>query len=548
MRATEISREHVSGLFFWLGVSLIVGLGTNQLLKDGSFWMDEAAVAMSFLKMEPSEFIGQLRGGQNFPRLYLILIAQLEGLFGYQTMVVRFLPYVFFVAGTVLWLRLLRLRFGAVPLLLCLAIVLSLVPTSWVWYSAMLKQYTFDVFVALVPFSLSDAYFEESLRKGRRIWRPFLLTLFCAMSYTYALALLARVVGWYFGGFGAAGAGGLRQGMREGRHRLSARAVLVFVGGVLLFSLSLWFTDLRHTAEQDFVFEFWKQCILARAWDDWGQVLALLDRFALGWYWGATDFGSAHLPFIPMTILRIAFCLGVLRIAWSLFDRRAPTSPELEKWGTRSVGCLFCAGGLLAASALVEYPICAGRLTLFVAFGLQIVLLEGLSLVDTALRRFRLGAVVSTALLVVMIGLVLPTAHRSTARVIHSDPPENIRPLARRMRERGDLPVLVLPCARKQATTLPEGFGDARVEYLAFWDSFELVAPAGGAAWVLDVPSKWKFCRASTWRMEDLSTSFEPFHTERDTARLYLAHFPEDEVEEMPEPPPEPSEATATGP
>ena len=154
MRATEISSEHVSGLFFWLGVSLIVGLGTNQLLKDGSFWMDEAAVAMSFLKMEPSEFIGQLRGGQNFPRLYLILIAQLEGLFGYQTMVVRFLPYVFFVAGTVLWLRLLRLRFGAVPLLLCLAIVLSLVPTSWVWYSAMLKQYTFDVFVALVPFSV----------------------------------------------------------------------------------------------------------------------------------------------------------------------------------------------------------------------------------------------------------------------------------------------------------------------------------------------------------------------------------------------------------
>jgi hypothetical protein len=243
--------------------------------------------------------------------------------------------------------------------------------------------------------------------------------------------------------------------------------------------------------------------------------------------------------------LRIAFCLGVVRIAWFVVARRPMASPEIESWGTRSVGCLVCVVGLVAASALVEYPICASRLTLFAVCSLQIVLLEGLSAVDAALRRLRFGAVVSTALAAVMIGLVLPAVYRSTTRVMLSNPPENIRPLARRVRERGDLPVLVLPCARKQAKTLPEGFGDAPVEYLAFWESFDRVIPAGGAAWVLDVPSKWRFCRASTRSIENLATSLEPFHTERDTARLFLAHFPEEAVEA---PPPDSPEATATEP
>jgi hypothetical protein len=527
MQIAQLSRRQVSGLLFWLGFSLVVGIGTGQLLKDGSFWLDEAAVALSFLELSPSEFIGRLSGGQNFPRLVLLLIAQLEGLFGFRTLVLRFLPYLFFIAATALWLRLFRLRFGALPLLLCLALVLNMVPTSWLAYSAMLKQYTFDVFVALVPFSVSDAFFEQSLRRGRRLWRPLLLTLFCAMSYTYAVALLARVAGWYLGGLSAGGQRGLRRGLSQGRYRLNARAVCAFVCGVLVCSLSLWFTDLRHTLKQDFVFDFWGKCILAQVWGDWDSAITLLNRFAFGWYEGAQEFALARrLPLAALAILKISFCLGLVRIAWSVFGRRAAISPELEEWGSRSVGCLLCVLALLAASAVIGYPVCAGRLTLFASCCMQIVLLEGLSLVYVGLRRLRYGPAVATAFLVLTIALLVPTAVRNTGRVIQSDVPQNIRPLARRMRERSDLPVLVLPCMRKQVETLPEGLGVASVEYLDFEDDWASRVPSGGQAWVLDVRYGWGFCRAALPAIRNLATDVERFHTLEDTANLFLATFP----------------------
>jgi hypothetical protein len=532
----EVNQRHLSGLLLGLGISLILGVGIIQLLKDGSFTRDEAAVVLNLLELGSLELIGPLQEGQHFPRLYLLLIAQLKAILGFHTLVLRLLPYFFFVGATILWLRLFGLRFGSHPLMLSFAIILSLVSTPWLTYSANLKQYTFETFLALVPFSIADTHFDEWLRKGRRVWKLLLLTIFCAMSYTYAIALLARTAGWYFGGLAGGGARCIREGVQGGRHRLNLRAVSVFAFGILFFLISLWFTDVRHTVQQGGLFRFWAQCILANVWGEWGQMVALLDRFAFGWYAENLELvRKERLPSVVLTILKIAFCLGLLGIACSLFRRRSETAPESAGWGTRSLGCLFCVGALPAASLLIHYPICAGRLTLFVSWCLQIVLLEGLFLLCTILSKLRWGQALSRILLVLLALLVLPTAIRGTAHVIQSDVPENIRPLIQRTRERSDLPILVLKCMQKQARTLPEGFGSADVRYPRFGHDWSDLVPFGGEAWVLNVRRGWVFCQMQMARVRRLASSVEAFHTPKDTADLYLVRFPQTQPDAIPQ-------------
>ena len=75
---------------------LMLALGANQLAKDGSFWIDEASVALSLLELSPGELFGRLVGGQSFPRFLLLAIDGLVGLFGYETLVARALPHLFF--------------------------------------------------------------------------------------------------------------------------------------------------------------------------------------------------------------------------------------------------------------------------------------------------------------------------------------------------------------------------------------------------------------------------------------------------------------------
>jgi hypothetical protein len=53
-----------------------------------------------------------------------------------------------------------------------LGAALLLGSSFWLDQSAQLKQYTLDVLVALLPFTLGDNFFEESLAKGARKRRP----------------------------------------------------------------------------------------------------------------------------------------------------------------------------------------------------------------------------------------------------------------------------------------------------------------------------------------------------------------------------------------
>ena len=105
----------------------LAGLGSHQFFKDGSFWLDEASLALSLLRLEPLQSFGPLIGGQSFPRLYLLAVHGLVDILGYQTLVVRLRPYIFFVAATFAWLRRLSERFRNQPQWIGLGALLAVV-------------------------------------------------------------------------------------------------------------------------------------------------------------------------------------------------------------------------------------------------------------------------------------------------------------------------------------------------------------------------------------------------------------------------------------
>ena len=85
----------LSQLLAVVGALGIGTVGTARFLQDGSFWMDEASIALNLLNREPFELFGALEFNQNFPRIYLLAVKGLEQAFGFGTKVLRFLPLVF---------------------------------------------------------------------------------------------------------------------------------------------------------------------------------------------------------------------------------------------------------------------------------------------------------------------------------------------------------------------------------------------------------------------------------------------------------------------
>jgi hypothetical protein len=509
-----VRRKQVSNALFGLGLLVMVLVPAVRLWRDGSFWIDEASVALSFKSLSLPQVFDRLLGSQSFPRWYFLAIRGLQEIFSYQTWVLRLLPFAFSIAAATLWLRLLRLRLGRAPELLAVAILLNLIPATWFAYSAMLKQYTFDVFVALIPFCLSDAFFERSIREGRRSSRVFLVTALCAFSYTYVIALLGRVGGWYLAG------------LRRDGWRCGVRGVGIFGAGVALFMASLWITDLQYTVGQPAVSDFWSSRVIG---EDWSHNCWLLNHMVVGWYKGRIEFSVAGgLP--PLAILALQLCAGlglfaiVRRLARGAGSEERP--PEaLGAWGSRSVGCLVAILGLVVASPLMTYPVTAGRLTLFLLFPLQMLIVEGLCLLHTELERWKIGrwARVGAALLLVVA--MSPVAARNVSGLVTRDVESNFRPLAQHIRERSELTVLATSCSQFSVSSFPGGLG-APVRYLPLFVKPERDLPHGEEFWLLNA-SDIPYCRRLARRLSWAAASSEAYHTEENTAQLFRLRFPE---------------------
>lgn len=469
---------------------VLVGVGAHQFFKDGSFWLDEASLALSLLQLAPGESFGPLVGGQSFPRLYLLAVHALVALLGYETWVVRLLPHLFFIAATFAWFRLLTERFRNEPLWIALGALLLSVPATWLFYGALFKVYSLDVFVSTLPFLLRDDFYDDTLARGKRPWRFVALTCLGIVSYPFAMVLLARVGGWWL------------QRASLGQRAVSRRGALMGASGLLVAATWVSTIELQHTPKlAEALRNWWSACLVG---GDTGT-LSLLDRFLFGWFDGRADFTRVKIAALPGSVLKLAFAAGLVRSVLALAPRtRLPSS---EGWGSRSLGYAGLLMGLPLASWLLDYPICAGRLTLFALLPIVLLVLEGVDAAAIGLQRLpggRSAALLGGAALALAI---LPASYANLATVVAQAPPENLRPLLERAREHGELPILTTTCTRKQIETLPEGL-PAEVLYLNEGGGIAVAVRERPEAWLLFVRAS--FCQSNVARIRDAAVLWEP--------------------------------------
>ncbi|HSB09690.1 MAG TPA: hypothetical protein VLM38_09420 [Blastocatellia bacterium] len=481
-----------------IGVSAlaVVGACAVRFCYLPSFWLDEAFVAVSLRHPTAETIFAPLRYGQYFPRVYLGAIAVLRELLGYEIWVLRLLPTLSFVVATVLWARLLGRRSGAHVALAALGGALFVGSSFWLDQSIQLKQYTLDVLVALIPFSLGDEFFKEALIDGKRKLRLALLATPCVISYTYPIALGARVLGWY-----------AQHGRRRGR-RLTAKGSLALVASVAIGLAVIWISDHRfNITNRESYLAYWRGSILSsRFQEGLGSGLSLIANFLWGWH---------HGRLMPIVVAAVAplQAIGVYRVLRRWKNCGASCD---DHWGSRSLGSLLLLVGTILGSLILSYPIRAGRLALFAQVHTQILAVEGGLLIESlsAHRKVLIGFLYAS------IAIVMVYSGHRYLDFIRSEPVEDIRPMLSLIKPEMTNTLYVHPCSVAQVESLPEPLP---VEHIELAGKRQLPTP-GETTWVLWTNLSDDYCREWLDDARNRALSWQVVH-EAPGRGLVLAKF-----------------------
>ncbi len=460
----------------WLAAGLVLLAGLMRYLQQPTFWLDEAFVAVSLRSPTPETIFAPLEYGQLFPRIYLGLIALLRESLGYHFWVIRLLPFLCFITATIFWTRLLSEKARSFLATNILAFALLIGSFFWIEQGSNLKQYTFDVMLALIPFLIRDDSLEDALLDGRRKWLLMLLAVPC----------------WVF--------------HRPGWRRIHLPSLAVFLTSIATAMIVIWLTDYRFNyRESVFYYGYWDSCILSSCISNGpASTLSLLAKFFWGWHRSLGVIGVIEAPF---QILGLISIFRQLRRRWA--NSKGTTSDS------RSLGSVAVLCGVIAASLAAKYPMCAGRLTLFTLIHIQILAIEGMLVVVAVIRRRRR----------VLIGLysilVLFTVLNGIAyyRIIASEPPHDLRPVYKLIDPNVSDLLWVNSCSVAQVRSLEKPLPVNEV--LLGMDKH----PAHGQkAWVLWTHLREERCKADLEHMQSEALSWQVV-SENENHGLALAEF-----------------------
>jgi hypothetical protein len=469
----------LSRAIIWVACALIIIAGVARYAGQPSFWLDEAFVAVSLRSPTPDTIFAQLEYGQFFPRIYLAAIALLREIFGYRIWALRLLPFLSFTVASLLWARVLARRARSFAALNLLASALLIGSSLWLDQAIQLKQYTLDVLLALIPFLISDDRFTRSLASGKRRWLLVILATPCLLSYTYPVALGARALGWY-----------LYRGRQAG-WRVDRLSVFVFALAVTFALACIWSTDLRFNFKDLASYQaYWGDCILGSAFDHGAASgLRLIGKFLWGWH-GRQPLVTAGL--VPLQIIGV----------WAIIKRlknREQSEDDLS-WGSRSAGSLVLLAGVLSASALFSYPICAGRVVLFTQIHTQVLALEGALFILTSWGRSRLAL----SFFYLFVAIAMFHSVREYVRLVRSEPAENLRPIQAKIDPGISNTAWIHSCSVAQVRSLPDALPLGRV-LLGTSDRL----PQGEKIWVIWTHLGDEYCRAELDQLRKQSRSWQ---------------------------------------
>lgn len=489
LRPSEITREKLGLVALWAAALAVIIAGAVRYVAQPSFWLDEAFVAVSLREPSPHAIFAQLEYGQFFPRLYLASIAAIRELFGYSIWALRLLPFLCFIIATAFWARLLEKRARQFTSLALFSAALLVGASFWLDQAIQLKQYTFDVLFALVPFLIGDNFFKETFINGKRRVLLLALALGCLLSYTYPFALGARVLGWY-----------LNQGRRAG-WRVHPSTVFIFAISVAVALVGIWMTDHRfNLIDRPAYLAYWNDCILRSHFEHAPRLIA---KFLWGWH-GRQPFVTAGM--VPLQIL------GVYSVISRWKNAQATAN---DSWGSRSIGSLVLLIGMIFASALLGYPICAGRVTLFAQVHTQLLALEGALFVLTFWSRRK----APLAFLYVFLAILMFHSVRDYGRFVRAEAPENIRPMLSLIKPEVADSLWVHSCSVAQVRSLPDALPVEQIK-----PGTTGRPPKGEKLWVLWTHLGAESCRRELEQIRNQARSWQMIHEGPDRG-LALAEF-----------------------
>ena len=454
----------------------VIVAGLIRYVQVPSFWFDEAAVALALRNPSAESIFGPLPYSQYFPRVYLYLVALLREAAGYEIWSLRLLPFLSFVAGTVLWATLVGRR-SRTPLVAIFAGSMLLGANFWLDQAVQLKQYTLDVCLALIPFVTGDSFLDDALVHKRKRVRLACLGVLCLFSYTYIAAFAARIIAWYlYGG--------------KGRWRVPAFSLLILTASAAIAMSVLWLVDLRfNMMASGSYFTYWDHCILrTRIAAGIPETLSLISKFLWGWH--------GRMPLVTAGMVP----LQILGAYWVIKRWKRPDDTAGQGWGSRSLGSLILIVLLLLASAIANYPICAGRTVLFAQVHFQLLAIEGAIFVSMVLSKRK----AARAALYIFVAVAMFHFGREYVRFLRSEPAENLRPALSVLQREGADTVWVHPCSVVQVEALPHGLPVSKV-----LPGTEIDSPPSGRCWVLWTHLGNEDCRRELDRVRSLAASWQ---------------------------------------
>ena len=431
----RLSRLRSGQWFMLIAALLVVAAGVGRYAKQPTFWLDEAFVAVSLRNPSFPVIFAPLEYGQYFPRVYLTCIAMLRELLGYRIWALRLLPSLSFAVGTVFWAGLLVRRAGKHLLLGLLGGALLIGSSFWLEQAVQLKQYTLDVVLALVPFLLNDRQISEQLGGGRRKPLTAMLALGCIISYTYPIALGARLLGWY-----------AFRGKRDG-WRLDRSAIFTLISTLGLAVVAVWMTDYRYNlVNREAYLEYWQGCIIHFN-QGINAVARPIGKLLWGWH--------GRMPLLTLGIVPLQ-ALGLYRVVKTW--RNAKEADDPTGWGSRSLSGVLVLLGVIIASAAINYPLC-GRVVLFTEVHTQILALEGVLFVLTSWRTAKTTRFLAYG----FTAIVLICAAGTYLKFNRAAQAEDLRTAISLINPEVANTIWVHPCSVAQVRALPGALSPARI-------------------------------------------------------------------------------------
>ncbi len=433
MLKNRFSKLHLDTVSIFTAAILVSIVIFIKYYKNASFWLDEAAIAIQIRNFTLTSIFAPLDHSQYFPRILLLIIAGIKSLLGYKTEILRFLPFLFGIIATFFWALILwRKSKGTEASLLAASMLIG--STFWLFYAYQLKQYSFDVLMALIPFLINDSFFENTIKKGNKKLKLVLLCVPIVLSYTYIIALCGRILGFFIS----------KKSFSPCAY--NTKSILILGVSIILFSMGLYLIDLRYNLQINMT-DYWSNCILKYRLND-GPFAAL--KLLLNSIWG----WQAHLPRSLTAGIALFQGIGVFGVLYGLFGKTTNSGT----CDSKALGSILVILLSFFLSLVFIFPICCDRTTLFLQIHTQLITIRGVIVCIKQIEKInhKRRLAIFRIFLLIFIFLNILFSGKELIRVARIEVQENIRPLIPYMDTSASDTLIVHEASYLQVSALPE--------------------------------------------------------------------------------------------